>query len=79
MHLVPVFPSVIKLDFPPFTNTLLASLTIKVLFAFLSQTLSLQQEYFFQYKDESSSIFGVPSPLSTFTTSFPPSPVHVVS
>ena len=33
-----VFTSVIKLDFPPFTNTLLATLARKVFFTFVTQT-----------------------------------------
>ena len=67
--------SVIKFNFPPFTNTLSATLASKVFYAFPTQTFSLQQGCYFQYKDESSSIFGVTYPLSTSTTSFPPSSV----
>ena len=37
-----VFPSVIKLDSPPFTNTLSATLASKVFFVFLSKTFSFQ-------------------------------------
>ena len=37
-----VFTSAIKFDFPPFTNTLSATLAGKV-FAFITQTFSLQQ------------------------------------
>ena len=70
-----IFSSVFKLDFPPFTNTLSGTLASELFFAFLTQTSSLQQEYYFQYKDESRSIFGVASPLSTSTIPFPPSPV----
>ena len=69
------FSPVIKLDFLPLTNSLPATLASKVLFAFRTQSFSLQQDYYFQYKDESSSIFGVASPLSTSITPFPPSPV----
>ena len=58
-----------------FTKTLSATLAWKISFAFLTQTFSLQQEYYFQYKDKSSSIFGVTSLLSASTTTFPPSPV----
>lgn len=35
----------------------------KIFFAFLTQTFSLQQEYYFQYIDESSIIFGVASSI----------------
>ena len=69
------FTSAIKLDFPPFTNTLSATLASKIFFAFITQTFSLQQGYYFQYKDESSGVFGVTSPLSASTTSFQSSPV----
>ena len=62
------FSPVIKLDFLPLTNSLPATLASKVLFAFRTQSFSLQQDYYFQYKDESSSIFGVASPLSTSIT-----------
>ena len=44
-----VFSPLITLDFPPLTNTLSATLASKVVFAFLTQTFSLQQEYYFQY------------------------------
>ena len=70
-----IFSSVFKLDFPPFTNSLSGTLASELFFAFLTQTSSLQQEYYFQYKDESRSIFGVASPLSTSTIPFPPSTV----
>ena len=35
-----------------------ATLASEMSFAFLTQTFSLQQEHYFQYKDKSSSIFG---------------------
>ena len=72
---IQIFSSVFKLDFPPFTNTLSSTLASELFFAFLTQTSSLQQEYYFQYKDESRCIFCVASPLYTSAIPFPSSPV----